>query len=308
MSHLSVLVIDDEEDLRFLLREELEERDYAVAEACNGLEALKKISTTRYDAIVTDLSMPELDGVQLATYAKVSMLNHKTPIFVVTAHSDPTDVRLSRLANVAGVLPKPVNIDNLVKALGTSVDPFLGGFTYNPEMVKDLSKISDAVVTSYAFGFDVQVEDTFVSSQQGAQGELIALIPVFGRICFGEVIVSTSYDCTSALARNLYGLEGDSVELSIMHDIVGELANQLAGAWKNSLHKEDVFVNIGLPNIQAGGLGAHNFLGTPKCVLPYQIGQHQLWVEVRLGRNIHQHFPEENKDFSPFINVHKKAS
>lgn len=57
-----LLIVDDEEKIRTLIRKYAEHEGYEVDEACNGLEAVKMCQATNYDLVVMDIMMPELDG------------------------------------------------------------------------------------------------------------------------------------------------------------------------------------------------------------------------------------------------------
>lgn len=61
----SILVVEDDDDLRSILREGLFSEGYAVAQACNGSQALDYLQSHRPDIVLTDLSMPEMDGIEL---------------------------------------------------------------------------------------------------------------------------------------------------------------------------------------------------------------------------------------------------
>lgn len=61
----SVLVVDDEFDLRFVVRLLLETAGYLVTEAINGRDALDRIRTDRPDVVVTDIDMPGMNGAEL---------------------------------------------------------------------------------------------------------------------------------------------------------------------------------------------------------------------------------------------------
>ncbi|HMX62888.1 MAG TPA: response regulator, partial [Candidatus Sumerlaeota bacterium] len=82
----SVLIVDDEENIRFTLRELLrrEAAGYLVEEATNGLEAVEKVKRQRYDLIIMDVRMPKLDGME----ALKQMREARPDIIVVmiTAH------------------------------------------------------------------------------------------------------------------------------------------------------------------------------------------------------------------------------
>jgi CheY-like chemotaxis protein len=65
MTRCSILVVDDEEELRELIRLVLEAAGYSVAIACNGNEARRVFGGGRFDVVLTDLLMPECDGLEL---------------------------------------------------------------------------------------------------------------------------------------------------------------------------------------------------------------------------------------------------
>ena len=64
MSNIKILVVDDEENIRFLFKEELEEEGYSVEVASNGYEAIEKAKKSKFDVIVMDIKMPGMDGIQ----------------------------------------------------------------------------------------------------------------------------------------------------------------------------------------------------------------------------------------------------
>src|ERR1700704_1355475 len=79
-----VLVVDDEQDIRELLRTLLERAGYEVAEAADGGEALRQLYSTPPDAVILDVSMPKMDGWQtLERIREVSTV----PVLMLTAAS-----------------------------------------------------------------------------------------------------------------------------------------------------------------------------------------------------------------------------
>lgn len=71
-----ILVVDDEENIRFVL-DELLNADYAVSLAANGREALEMTDKTIFDLIITDLVMPEMNGIELVIAVKNKFPNQK---------------------------------------------------------------------------------------------------------------------------------------------------------------------------------------------------------------------------------------
>jgi CheY-like chemotaxis protein len=64
MATIRLLVVDDEESLRLLFKEELEDEGYGVELASNGLEAVEKVRSSPFDAVIMDIKMPVMDGIQ----------------------------------------------------------------------------------------------------------------------------------------------------------------------------------------------------------------------------------------------------
>src|SRR5258706_11345341 len=83
-----VLVVDDEEQNRTLLRDPLEARGYEVAEAENGVHALQLISVRPPDVILLDLMMPKMDGFEVCRRLRKDAPTAHIPILMITALSE----------------------------------------------------------------------------------------------------------------------------------------------------------------------------------------------------------------------------
>ncbi len=82
----TILVVDDEEDIRLLYQEELADEGYRVITANDGLEALKQIKTQNPDLVTLDLKMPRMDGVEFLR--KVRETHRTLPIIISTAYGE----------------------------------------------------------------------------------------------------------------------------------------------------------------------------------------------------------------------------
>jgi CheY-like chemotaxis protein len=81
-----VLIVDDEPDLRFLLRRILESAGHEVSEAGNGADALSAVRRSRPDVVVTDMMMPIMDGVELIQRLRGDPTMRDIPIVAVSGH------------------------------------------------------------------------------------------------------------------------------------------------------------------------------------------------------------------------------
>lgn len=112
-----VLVVEDFEDNRFMMRRLLEMSGYSVVEAVNGNQAVECAVSERPDIILMDLSLPQLDGLAATRRIRQQDGLGRVPIVAVSAH-DSADFHAEALA--AGCneyVTKPIDFDQLVQLL-----------------------------------------------------------------------------------------------------------------------------------------------------------------------------------------------
>jgi DNA-binding response OmpR family regulator len=85
MHPASILVTDDESNIRMLVRTALECDGYNVIEAANGRQAMEVLKTTSPQLMVLDLNMPDLDGMAVLEQLKQLAKAHKPRVIVLTA-------------------------------------------------------------------------------------------------------------------------------------------------------------------------------------------------------------------------------
>lgn len=112
-----ILIVEDSptqlEQLRFIL----EENNYLVNAATNGLKALESINKEKPDLIISDILMPEMDGYSLCKQVKDSSDNFDIPIMLLTNLSDPRDVIKGLQAGADNFLTKPYNEEFLLSRI-----------------------------------------------------------------------------------------------------------------------------------------------------------------------------------------------
>jgi CheY-like chemotaxis protein len=111
----TVLVVDDDLDLREALELILEDRGYRVVSASNGREALERLARERPVAILLDMRMPEMDGWQFARELRKHRRG-RIPIVVCTSAEDAR-IRAAEV-EADGYLEKPFEIDEVLTVLG----------------------------------------------------------------------------------------------------------------------------------------------------------------------------------------------
>lgn len=116
-----VLIVDDEEQNRQLLRDPLEVHGYEIAEAANGKEAMRLVQQRPPDAILLDVMMPEMDGFEFCRYMKKQNLTPPIPILMVTALSERQERLMGIAAGASDFLSKPVDLHDLRLRVGNAV-------------------------------------------------------------------------------------------------------------------------------------------------------------------------------------------
>jgi DNA-binding response OmpR family regulator len=81
-----ILVVDDEENIRQLYKEEFEEMGYEVTTVADGIQALAALDTKKYDLITLDMRMPDIDGIE--TLRKMKEKDSTLPVIICTAYEE----------------------------------------------------------------------------------------------------------------------------------------------------------------------------------------------------------------------------
>ena len=111
-----VLVIDDAGLVRRYYRSALETAGFEVEEALNGLEALERLLAGRFDLLIVDVNMPQMDGVSfLQTLRAKSLPYSSIPALVVSSEAAPQRVVAARAAGANFYLVKPLRPETLVQ-------------------------------------------------------------------------------------------------------------------------------------------------------------------------------------------------
>jgi CheY-like chemotaxis protein len=110
MAKRRILIVDDEPDFLAVMSARLEASDYEVAQAATGEEALEQIKKTKPDAVLLDILMPGIDGLEVLR--RIRKMDNSLPVYIITAFS--TDERFKE-ANKLGASGFIVKTDDLAK-------------------------------------------------------------------------------------------------------------------------------------------------------------------------------------------------
>ena len=107
-AHL-VLVVDDDQVARLLMRQTLEKEGFSVIEASNGIEALEQFDTAHPDIMLLDLDMPEMDGYEVCVELRKRQQARYFPVLMVTGYEDTASINRAYDIGATDFITKPVN-------------------------------------------------------------------------------------------------------------------------------------------------------------------------------------------------------
>ncbi|VXC63896.1 response regulator [Sphingomonas sp. 8AM] len=111
----SILTVDDSASLRMAIRIALTGAGYAVTEAVDGADGLAKATGTRFDMIVTDLNMPNMDGLSMIRALRQQPAQAGVPIIFLSTESDADMKAQAKAAGATGWLVKPFQPEQLIR-------------------------------------------------------------------------------------------------------------------------------------------------------------------------------------------------
>lgn len=123
-----ILIIDDYEENRYLLRNYLEAENFIVFEAKNGIEALHILRNEKIDLMISDILMPQMDGFTLCkTVKEDEKLKNTAFIFYTATYTEPADEKLALSLGASRFILKPKEKDELVKIIKEVIEQYARG-------------------------------------------------------------------------------------------------------------------------------------------------------------------------------------
>jgi len=114
-----ILVVDDEKSIRRTLREILEYEKFNVDDAENGIIALKKVGKNKYDVILLDIKMPQMDGIEVLQHI---MKITDTPVIMISGHGNIDTAVESIKKGAFDYIAKPLDLNRLLITIRNAID------------------------------------------------------------------------------------------------------------------------------------------------------------------------------------------
>jgi len=109
-----ILVVDDSESIREAIEMALTGAGYQVHKAVDGLDGVKSIGNKSFDLVITDLNMPNMDGISLVQEIRKDDKNKFLPVLILTTESQNVKRQEARNAGATGWIVKPFVKDQLI--------------------------------------------------------------------------------------------------------------------------------------------------------------------------------------------------
>jgi two-component system chemotaxis response regulator CheY len=114
---LRVMSVDDSKTMRDMVSFTLRQAGYSVSEAEDGQKALAVLRTSQVDLVITDLNMPNMDGIALIRALRNEAKYRTVPILMLTTEGDATKKAEGRSAGATGWIVKPFSPEKLIEVV-----------------------------------------------------------------------------------------------------------------------------------------------------------------------------------------------
>ena len=113
----TVLTVDDSASIRQMVTFTLKDAGYDVVEAVDGMDAISKLNSHKINLVVTDLNMPNLDGIEFIKHVRQNPLYKFTPVLMLTTESQDTKKAAGKAAGATGWIIKPFKPEQLLAVI-----------------------------------------------------------------------------------------------------------------------------------------------------------------------------------------------
>ncbi len=218
---MNILIVDDHEDARMILKKSFMAKGHAVNQAVNGREALEKIRNSPPDIIISDILMPVMDGFQLCRAIKSDANLHSIPfIFYTATYTDDRDENFAREIGADHFIRKPQPPDEFIRQIDATVDRLQGR---SIAASKILSHNDEETYRLYSERLVQKLERKMLALEQALQAAAAAE----NKAQQMEVRFSTAFEHAN-IGICLVSLEGRLMQVnSKMSDIFGYSCREL---------------------------------------------------------------------------------
>lgn len=218
-----ILVVDDNKNDRMLLRELLSTNNYDVSEACNGIEALQYVRTSKPEIIISDIMMPGMDGFTLLRELKKNSFSMDIPFVFYTAnYVSEKDSELASKLGASKFIVKPVELKDLLEEIGSVIEEYESGLIKG---MKPLISNEEDYLKQYSERIVRKLEEKIVQLEQ----EIIERRWAFEELAKAQNELEKIMECIPDIIYAI-NLDGNLIRWNNrLTEVTGLLGNQIMG-------------------------------------------------------------------------------
>ena len=248
----TALVVEDDHDFNNIMTEFLTGLGFEVQQCYEGVQAATFARDVKYDLIMLDLRIPNINGLQVGAIARANPLNRTTKICIITGEEDLALHAKANALRILNFLLKPVNFTELEKTIR---EMFTGNERKVSYDIRIINAFIDAAADVYEFYFQEKAQRGKVQVRQPGspeKGFCTGLIGLTGEDFIGSLGVSMTAPFIKSFATTVF--QGVEVKFDddFISDITGELCNQILGKVKTNMAKLGIPISLGLPEVIMG--------------------------------------------------------
>ena len=297
----NILIVDDDEDILCAYEVALKSAGHKVTSAFSGEAAAKIISEKTFDAILVDMMMPGMSGIDLTGVIKSNILNYQTPVFMISGNINSKNIQKLKSLGLVEIIEKPPVLRDLLAQIEEVLKPKWHVVAYEPKVVSIFDKACRDVFASH-------IKDTMswqspsLCKTGHAPHEYSATVALFGQIIYGSVSLCCNEATVEHLAMELFGDKSHIHSKEFLGSILGEMCNQLAGELRRAFSAHNVDVLIGLPEVNVSQVRLPHKVSNPAVTIECSgAGDEELVTSMCLGNPRNLKFSPGATDFEVFL-------
>ncbi len=117
--NIKILIVEDSQSTRSMIRSIIEDmgEEYTVYEAENGYEALKILPTEEFNIVVTDINMPDINGLELINFLRTTPRYKDTPVIIVSTERTEKDIQRGLALGAEAYITKPFKPEEIEETI-----------------------------------------------------------------------------------------------------------------------------------------------------------------------------------------------
>ena len=285
-----VLIVDDDASFRRVVEYTLEEEGYEPVTSANGVEALAKFSESEFSLVITDVRMPEMDGLKLLR--RTQAISPEVPVIVVTAYAAVEDAVEAMREGAFDYITKPVNRDELKLAVRKALEV--------KELKVENRQLRQAVSERLHFenmvGGSKQMRKIFETAAQAARVDSTVL--VLGESGTGKELLAKAIHFNSPRKKRPFVVVncGAIPESLLESELLGHTRGAFTGAVSDRKGKVEMAAGGTVFLDEVGDLDAHLQVKLLRLLQEKEIDKigltHPLKVDVRILAATHRNLEE----------------